>query len=190
MACPKIYLAGPEVFLPDAITVLAEKAVLARQHGFDPLTPFDKEVEEMSDRHAMGMAIWRNNRALMDECDLMIANVTPFRGVSADVGTAFEMGYMAGRGARVSAYSNMAQDHFARLCAHYRKADWDRAGNWRGPDGMAMESFCMFDNLMLEGIVRDSEGVFTCRDILDPARLFRDLEAFDECLMRLRLLVN
>ena len=65
-----------------------------------------------------------------------------------------------------------------------------KAGHWRGPDGMAPESFSMFDNLMLEGIVSDSEGVFTCRDILDPARLFSDLEALDECLMRLRLLVN
>ena len=55
---------------------------------------------------------------------------------------------------------------------------------------MAPESFSMFDNLMLEGIVSDSEGAFTCRDILDPARLFSDLEALDECLMRLRLLVN
>ena len=45
----------------------------------------------------------------------------------------------------------------------------------------------MFENLMLEGIVRDSGGVFTCRDILDPARLFRDLEAAGWCLMRLRL---
>ena len=34
----------------------------------------------------------------MQGCDAMIVNLTPFRGPSADVGSAYEMGFM--RGAR------------------------------------------------------------------------------------------
>ena len=34
----------------------------------------------------------------MDAADAIIANLTPFRGPSADAGTVYELGYMAGRG--------------------------------------------------------------------------------------------
>ena len=33
---------------------------------------------------------------MMDEADAIIANLTPFRGPSADAGTVYELGYMAG----------------------------------------------------------------------------------------------
>jgi nucleoside 2-deoxyribosyltransferase len=36
--------------------------------------------------------------AMMQQCDLAIAQLTPFRGVSMDVGTAVELGYMHARG--------------------------------------------------------------------------------------------
>ena len=42
----------------------------------------------------------------MDAADAIIANLTPFRGPSADAGTVYELGYMAGRGKLCLAYSN------------------------------------------------------------------------------------
>ncbi len=35
----KVYLAGPEVFLPNAVEIQKEKAALARAAGFTPLVP-------------------------------------------------------------------------------------------------------------------------------------------------------
>ncbi|WP_228260705.1 nucleoside 2-deoxyribosyltransferase [Marinobacter orientalis] len=35
--------------------------------------------------------IYRASRELMDSCDAIIANLTPFRGISADPGTVFEV---------------------------------------------------------------------------------------------------
>ena len=48
----------------------------------------------------------RRDRRLIDSCRALLANVTPFRGPSADVGTAWEMGYASGQGKPVVAYSD------------------------------------------------------------------------------------
>ena len=43
----------------------------------------------------------------MDQADVIIANLTPFRGPSADAGTVYELGYMLGKGDRLClGYSN------------------------------------------------------------------------------------
>jgi nucleoside 2-deoxyribosyltransferase len=40
----KVYLAGPEVFLPDAIAIGNKKKRLCTEFGFEGLFPFDNEV--------------------------------------------------------------------------------------------------------------------------------------------------
>lgn len=40
----KVYLAGPEVFLSNAVEIQAQKAELARAAGFTPLVPGDLEI--------------------------------------------------------------------------------------------------------------------------------------------------
>ena len=42
---PRVYLAGPEVFLPDAIAVGAEKCRLCAEYGFEGLFPLDASLE-------------------------------------------------------------------------------------------------------------------------------------------------
>ena len=41
----------------------------------------------------------------MHSCDALVANLTPFRGVSADAGTAFEVGFMRALGRPVLGYT-------------------------------------------------------------------------------------
>lgn len=187
MTTLKIYLAGPEVFLPDAIEVLAAKAALAREAGFDPVTPLDNHIKNGATPLDTGMAIYRSNKALMDGCDAVIANLTPFRGPSGDVGTAFEVGYMTARGARVLVYSNSASTHFENTRdAHYgEEVSLCSDGQHRGPDGIAIENFGMFDNLMLHGSAEDSGGVFV-HETANDYELYRDLTAYGRCLDRLR----
>lgn len=187
----RVYLAGPEVFLPDAAAILAAKADLARGHGFDPVTPLDNELPAAADRLALGMSIYRANVALMDGCNAIVANLTPFRGIGADPGTCFELGYMTARGARIAAYSNDPRGHFERLQTGFYggAARPDRTGEHRGPDGLSLENFDMFDNLMLHGAAAGAGGILVvARDgaPLSPDRLARDTDSFAECLRRLR----
>ena len=100
----KIYLAGPDVFLPDAVEIGRRKAAICARHGLTGLYPLDNAVD-LSAADA-SLAIFKGNEAMMDAADAIIANLTPFRGPSADAGTVYELGYMAGRGKLCFAYSN------------------------------------------------------------------------------------
>jgi nucleoside 2-deoxyribosyltransferase len=42
----------------------------------------------------------------MQSCDALIVNLTPFRGPSADVGSAYEMGFMRALRRPIFAYTN------------------------------------------------------------------------------------
>ncbi|AHG48117.1 hypothetical protein RLEG12_04215 (plasmid) [Rhizobium leguminosarum bv. trifolii CB782] len=46
----KVYLAGPEVFLPNAREMLDRKAALAREAGLHPLSPGDLEIPQTNSK--------------------------------------------------------------------------------------------------------------------------------------------
>lgn len=180
-----MYLAGPEVFLPSALEILALKSDILRCAGYEPVAPLDNHIEPQGSRHAMGMAIYRSNIALMDSCEAVIANLTPFRGVGADPGTAFELGYMTALGRRALAYTNIAVSHAARSCNWYRgEARLDEAGELRGPDGLSIENFDMTDNLMLAGAAEVMGAPIVARQA-PVGKLYTDLRAFHDCVLML-----
>ena len=113
----KIYLAGPDVFLPDAVEIGRRKAAICARHGLTGLYPLDNAVD-LSAADA-SLAIFKGNEAMMDAADAIIANLTPFRGPSADAGTVYELGYMAGRGKLCLAYSNDPAVYAERVARIY-----------------------------------------------------------------------
>ncbi|MBM9590603.1 nucleoside 2-deoxyribosyltransferase [Leptospira sp. 201903075] len=100
-----IYLAGPEVFLPNAVEVLSEAKVLCTSFGYRALTPFDGEVTDQI-QLAKAKQIFKENVSLIHQSDMVIANCNPFRGVCVDDGTAFEIGYAYAKGKPVFGYLN------------------------------------------------------------------------------------
>jgi nucleoside 2-deoxyribosyltransferase len=144
-----VYLAGPEVFLPDAVALGDRKRAICQAHGFEASFPLDR-LPEVEDRSPADIArqIFAICTDMMDGCDLLVANVTPFRGVSADVGTAIEVGYMLGRGKPVFAYSTVE--------AHYDRRVRDAAVAGAGE---LVEDFDLADNLMVEGAARWAPGL-------------------------------
>jgi len=178
----RAYLAGPEVFLPNAREILDRKIALARHYGFTPVSPGDLAVPETETRGQRGLAISAINEKLMTSADLIIANLTPFRGVAADVGTAFELGFMCARGCPAFAFSNCTDNHFERVSKLYGgEIRLGADGRHRGPDGLSLEDFDMTDNLMLDGGVTARGGVIVTRQVPQD-QLFLDLAAFEECL--------
>ena len=144
---PRVYLAGPEVFLPDAAAVLARKAAMVRAAGLAPLVPVDEQDGRARDASDLAAGIYAGNLALLDACDLLIANLTPFRGPGADPGTVFELGYVAARGRPVLAYSADVRDVAERVRDGVGAAP-DRYGVLRDPDGLLVEDFGRAENLM------------------------------------------
>jgi nucleoside 2-deoxyribosyltransferase len=159
-----IYLAGPEVFHPEARAIGARKLALCAAHGFAGLFPLE-ENEAATDA---AVTIYRRNLARMHAADVVIANLTPFRGPSADPGTVYELGWMIGRGKRALGYSNDPRDLAARVA----------------PDGLAVEDFGEADNLMLAcGL---SEGGFPMlRGPALHADPMLDFSMFEACLRTL-----
>lgn len=100
-----IYLAGPEVFLPNALDVLLNSKKLCETFGFRALTPFDGEITDKV-QLAKANQIFAENVSLINQCDIVIANCNPFRGACVDDGTAFEIGYAYAKNKSVYGYIN------------------------------------------------------------------------------------
>src|SRR5271155_4804997 len=95
VARPKLkrYLAGPEVFLPDAAAQATRQRALCRRYGFVPLHPMDNNLDLGRRNAATAMRIYRGDIGQVAACDIVVANCNPFRGVCIDDGTAYELGY-------------------------------------------------------------------------------------------------
>jgi nucleoside 2-deoxyribosyltransferase len=188
----RIYLAGPEVFLRDPQSLYAAKREICARHGCEGISPLDQplSLESLSPAEA-GWLISRTNEELMRRCDAVIANMTPFRSASADVGTAYEMGFMRALGRPVLAYSNVPGTFVERTLswlAHAVTLRADGSGH-EDADGMLIEQFEMSDNLMLEGAVRSSAAEMIVTSTAWSER-YTDLRGFEQCVIAARRLMD
>src|ERR1700755_3048422 len=141
----KGYLAGPDVFLPDAVDIGRRKVDFCARHRLTGLYPLDNSIDLAA--AGVSLQIFRGNEAMMNEADAVIANLTPFRGPGADAGTVYELGYMAGRGKLCLGYSNDPTSYSDRV---RRFADvHSRDGGLVDASGLTVEDFGLTDNLMM-----------------------------------------
>jgi len=176
---PVIYLAGPDVFLPEAHEMGAVKKRLCARYGLEGVYPLEAELSLEGDR-VLSRAIFDANVATIRRCDSVIANLTPFRGPSADAGTVFEIGYALALGKPVFAYANVAADYRARVAGSHGPLVATAAGEW-ACDGMAVENFGLHDNLMIAESIA-AQGWEIVRRGAGTDALFTDLQGFEDCL--------
>lgn len=157
----RVYLGGPEVFLPNAREIGTGKRVICERHGLVGVLPGDEEeaFDPALTLRERALAISRANELLMRSCDAMVVNLTPFRGPSADVGSAYEMGFMRALGRPIFGYSNDSRLFVERVTAFSDGGVRLRpTGEHEDADGMAIEPFELHDNLMLAGGIVASGG--------------------------------
>ena len=157
---PHVYLAGPEVFLPDRDDIGARKKARCAERGLVGLWPGDATAGLDDPTRVFDALV-----AMLDDADAVIANLTPWRGIGADPGTAFEVGYAYARGGAVFAYTHDARDHAHRV----------------EPDGNDVEPWNLAENLMLEG-PRLVVGERIVRVDVPAERRWVALDGFDACL--------
>ncbi len=150
---PRVYLAGPEVFLRSANEAGQAKKEVCGRYGFEGVFPLDAAAPGDATPYETGLAIFRANVGLMRSCDLAIANMAPFRGPSMDVGTAFEVGFMHAFGKPVFGYSEDPRSYAERVEDHFGGRLTMREERLEDPSGMEVERFDMIENLMIEGAV-------------------------------------
>jgi nucleoside 2-deoxyribosyltransferase len=171
------YLAGPDVFLPHARANADAKIAICARHGIAGLAPLNPDIGHiltLPDDQAW-RAIYLKDIEMMAASDIIIANLTPFRGPSADAGTLVELGWFAGRGKPAFAYSNSAVPFAARSAAQVAAL----------PDplpGLAVEGFSLPDNLMIPGAVEYGGGLPIMLPPDGQDRAFDALDVFERCV--------
>lgn len=170
------YLAGPDVFLPNAREHARRKVELCARYGIAARAPLDEDSETLE--AASGEAAWDKifgqNLAMMEESDAIIANLTPFRGASADSGTLVELGWFLGRGRPAFGYSQVALP-FAERSRRQITAVADPL------PGLLIEDFGLPDNLMVAGaLLASGHALVVPHD--GRARAFDALDIFERCV--------
>jgi nucleoside 2-deoxyribosyltransferase len=173
----KIYLAGPDVFLPDAVEVGRRKVGLCTRHGLTGLYPLDNAIDLAA--NDVSLRIFRGNEAMMNAADAIIANLTPFRGPGADAGTVYELGYMAGYGKLCLGYSNDPSTYAKRVREFTEVTSRD--GRLVDALGLTVEDFGLTDNLMMIHAL-DLHGCALVAPRQTPADIWHDLTAFETCV--------
>lgn len=178
-----IWLAGPEVWLPDFEVQASRQRALCLDSGFTGLTPDPiphgaGEVGELEARE-----LYAARMARLRQADAGVINLTPWRGPSVETGAAFEAGVLAGLGRPIFGYLNVADESQAEYVDRVESsvgAQRDEAGVWRDGDGCVVENFGLPETVMLWAEVRRLFVIIT-------PDLTHDLTGLELCLDALAL---
>lgn len=191
------YLAGPDVFFPDAVERGAHKKKLLAAQGIHGHFPFDNEVPPHlfeGDGGNASAVIAEENEKMMLRCvengdiGVIMINMTPWRGPEMDTGTAFEAGFFSAMRRMgkpvilVGYYETPTPDFYERTkqwckMAQGTEPQLDARGVWRDANGHALEKFGKNqDNLMIDESIKRAGG-FICHSFEEAVRLTGDLTA-------------
>lgn len=151
----KVYFAGPDVFSRSYGAFKTMVVADCVELGLEPLFPGD-EVTGTDPA-----AIFRDNLALIDRADVVVANLNPFRGTEPDSGTVFELGYAYARGKRLFGYVEIEETTVDRLeridgpTTRYGSDVLDRQGNKVESFGLPMNLMVCVPAVLVTGSVRE-----------------------------------
>ena len=144
---PRVYLAGPSVFRPNAKAHLASLAALCERHGLTALLPTD-DCAGAADA-PLARRIYESNTQMLRSADGVLADLQEWRGHEPDSGTAFEVGFAAALELPIVGYGAPV-DCYADRVSKTRTCERDALGMLRECySQMAVEDFGMPLNLML-----------------------------------------
>lgn len=155
MESKKIYIAGPEVFCPNASQILEEKKKLCLQYGYIGLTPYDTETSKKENNiEKQRNKIKQENEELISKSDIVIANLNSFRGFEADSGTCFEVGFASALKKKIYIY---LEDYNKNIQERYAKYYNLKNISFKDLDGNNIENYYFPINIMFsDAIIKKS----------------------------------
>ena len=146
MTLHRLYLAGPDVFRPDAAAHGRKLVALCAEFGFEGVFPLNEALPPGLGPQALAAHIYGANVAHIERCDAVLANLDFFRGAEPDSGTCFEVGYAVARGKPVIGYVPEAGSFAQRIRQRHPRAV---GPDGRDAQGWELEEFGLPLNLML-----------------------------------------
>ena len=147
MSIHRLYLAGPDVFRPDAAAHGRKLVALCAEHGFEGVFPLAGSLpQDLPTPQALAAHIYRANIAQIERCDAVAANLDFFRGPEPDSGTCFEVGYAIARGKPVVGYVPEEGSYAGRIRRRHPQAAGPGGSD---AQGWELEEFGLPLNLML-----------------------------------------
>jgi nucleoside 2-deoxyribosyltransferase len=175
-------LAGPGVFLQDPNSYFANKRNICLKYDILGISPFDSELNaDIKEPIVLAEHISSNNEKIMHNCDIIIADLTPWHGPSADVGTAFELGFMRALNKPLYAYSNDPDSFYDRVLKMIGPVNGTDMLGRELVNGFAIENFGMNDNLMLHGALHHSGSRYFCGKV-DQSEKYTSLVHFERAV--------
>ena len=171
----KIYLAGPEVFLPDSLKVLEQHKSLCKEYGFLGLSPFDGVLtnETGFDR---AEKIFFENCKLIQKADIVLANCNTFRGALVDDGTSFEIGFAYALKKKIYGFIDVKKP-LPEIVANKIQTTLHESGYRIDTEGyLVNEDFGNSINLMLEFAIKFAGGKFIEGNFLEAIRVLAENE--------------
>jgi nucleoside 2-deoxyribosyltransferase len=143
-----VYFAGPAIFRRDVDSYAAELKGRCNEVGIVPLWPLDNDAGA-GDRVAQAKRIREMNCEMIQRADAVVADISPFRGVNMDPGTAFEIGYAAAIGKPTILYTSDSRTLLERAAETLQLDETN--GRPFDAEGMEVEHFGLVENLMIAG---------------------------------------
>ena len=141
-----LYLAGPEVFLPNALEIAETQRNICKDFGFIPRHPFDNDA---GSQPTTARSIYRGNINQIRGSDIIVANCNPFRGMCIDDGTAYELGFGNALGKPTYGYIWKIERGSARIARNY-PGSIDARGVYTDREGFLVEDLGTSVNLIME----------------------------------------
>ena len=134
----RVYTAGPAVFFPDLADRITASHRNAAAHGLEAIVPGDVLDRPAGFPSSPTMRdIYQLNVDRLLRSDAVVADLTPFRGPSADAGTVWEIGFAIALGKPVFGYTSDTREYREKVT----------------PDGLRIEDHGVIDNLMISASV-------------------------------------
>jgi nucleoside 2-deoxyribosyltransferase len=142
----KIYIAGFDVFRQDSIEIGKYYKNLCEKYGFIGLYPIDNEVDFNQEKNKIACDIFEANKNMILQCDIIIANLNPFRGKESDSGTVWECGFGYGLGKEVYGYIKSKKVYLENFSKNEKRKI---NGVYVDNEDMVIEDFDLALNLMI-----------------------------------------
>jgi nucleoside 2-deoxyribosyltransferase len=178
-----LFLSGPDLWFPDAPLLMARRREVCEAAGFRAVSGRDTPLVETESSEAMAREIYAGVLERLRAADAVIANLTPWRGVGADSGAAFEAGFAAALGKPVFAYINVTTEEEAEYRSRVERALGGipgEDGRLRDGEGGEIEDFDLPETLMLWAEARRFFVIVT-------PDIHRDVTGLEMCIEAVRL---